>query len=77
MSEAFESRPDDAMPEEQRGGLEAILMIADSPVPAQTLAEALGLPTGQAIELLEGLAEEYESQRRGFILAERGGGSLF
>lgn len=74
MAERFESRPDDAIPEEQRGPLEAILMIADAPVPIETLAETLGLPTGQARELLESLSAEYEEQRRGFILAERGGG---
>ncbi|MDN5559105.1 MAG: SMC-Scp complex subunit ScpB [Ruaniaceae bacterium] len=74
MTEAFEARPDDALPEEQRGALEAILMVADSPVPAEALAEALGLPTGQALELLRGLVDEYEATARGFILAERGGG---
>lgn len=74
MTESFERRPDDAIPEEQRGALEAILMVADAPIPAETLAEALGLPTGQAVELLTALAAEYEAQHRGFILAERGGG---
>lgn len=74
MTESFERRPDDAIPEEQRGALEAILMVADAPIPAETLAEALGLPTGQAVELLTALAAEYEAQQRGFILAERGGG---
>lgn len=74
MADAFESHPDDAIPEEQRGSIEAILMVTDSPVPVDTLASALGLPTGQARELLISLADEYEESNRGFVLEERGGG---
>lgn len=74
MSDSYETRPDDALVHEQRGALEAILMVADEPVPASVLAEVLGLPTGQTVELLISLSDEYAREGRGFHLAERGGG---
>ncbi|MFD1719236.1 SMC-Scp complex subunit ScpB [Georgenia deserti] len=74
----YEPVPDDAMPEEQLGALEAILMVVDEPVPAAQLASALGLPTGQVTELLAELAADYRGERggrpRGFDLREVGGG---
>ncbi len=60
------------------GAIEAVLMVADSPIPAAALAEALGLPTAQVVELLNQLRLEYrggEGQRvRGFELRELAGG---
>lgn len=74
----YEPVPDDALPERQRGALEAILMVADAPVPAATLAEALGMPTGQVLELLHHLAADYRGElggpARGFELRELAGG---
>lgn len=70
--------PDDAISEQQLGALEAILMVTDEPVPTQRLAAAVGLPAGQAHELLAALAAEYAGaegqRRRGFELREVAGG---
>lgn len=78
MSEQYEPVPDDALPERQRGAVEAVLMVIDEPVPAATLAEAVGMPTGQVIEILDELAAEYRGERgarpRGFELRELAGG---
>ena len=78
MSEAYEPVPDDALPEHHLAALEAILMVVDEPVPAASLAQALGMPTGQVTELLTELAADYRGERggrpRGFRLEERAGG---
>jgi segregation and condensation protein B len=53
-------------------------MVVDEPVPAASLAEALGMPTGQLLELLAELAADYRGERggrkRGFELKEVAGG---
>jgi segregation and condensation protein B len=58
--------------------LEAVLMVADEPVPAVQLAAVLGLPVDQVDHLLEELAAEYRGERsgrpRGFELRAAGGG---
>ncbi len=58
--------------------LEAVLMVADEPVPAVQLATVLGLPTPEVDALLAELAAEYRGERggrpRGFELREAGGG---
>ncbi|MFC4555458.1 SMC-Scp complex subunit ScpB [Georgenia faecalis] len=81
MSEStpqYEAVPDDALPHEHLGALEAVLMVVDEPVPAGDLASVLGLPTGQVTELLTELAAEYAGERggrpRGFELREVAGG---
>lgn len=78
MPELYEQVPDDALPEHHVAALEAVLMVVDEPVPAPSLAQALGMPTGQILELLEELAAEYRGERgsrpRGFRLEERAGG---
>ncbi len=70
--------PDDTLAGRQLGALEAILMVVDEPVPAPALAEALGLPTGQVVDLLQALAAEYRGEsggrRHGFELREVAGG---
>ncbi|HLS49204.1 MAG TPA: SMC-Scp complex subunit ScpB [Actinomycetaceae bacterium] len=70
--------PDDAIPHEQLGVLEAILMVVDEPVSAQRLAAAVGMPAGQVSELLHALAAEYAGEsggrERGFQLREVAGG---
>ncbi|HZK05640.1 MAG TPA: SMC-Scp complex subunit ScpB [Actinomycetaceae bacterium] len=77
-SDAYDPVPDDALPERQLAAIEAILMVIDEPVPAANLAESLGLPTGQVLELLEDLAADYRgehgSRARGFELRELAGG---
>lgn len=58
--------------------LEAVLMVADEPVPAVRLATVLGLPTGEVVDLLRTLAEEYRGEHggrpRGFELRQVGEG---
>lgn len=63
------------------GALEAVLMVADEPVPATDLAAALGLPTTRVEALLRDLADEYAGlhggRHHGFELREAGGGWRF
>lgn len=63
------------------GALEAVLMVADQPVPAADLAAALGLPTPTVEGLLRDLADEYAGlqggRHHGFELREAGGGWRF
>lgn len=58
--------------------LEAVLMVADEPVPAAGLAAAVGLPVEDAEALLHELAADYRGERggrpRGFELRDVGGG---
>lgn len=58
--------------------LEAVLMVADEPVPTMQLAAVLGLPTAQVTSILAELAAEYRGREggrpRGFELREVGGG---
>jgi segregation and condensation protein B len=58
--------------------LEAVLMVADEPIPAVRLATVLGLPTGEVVDLLRTLAEEYRGEHggrpRGFELRQAGEG---
>lgn len=74
----YEPIPDDVLPDQHLAAIEAVLMVADAPVPAASLAEALGLPTGQVLELLGELRADYRGQRggraRGFELRELAGG---
>lgn len=78
MAEGWEAVPDDAVPEQQLAAVEAILMVVDEPVPAAELAQAVGMPTGQLVELLHELAASYRGERgerrRGFTLEEVAGG---
>lgn len=54
--------------------LEAILMVADTPVPTTQLATVLARPEAEVEQALHGLVEDYEGQHRGFVLREHGGG---
>lgn len=78
MADRYEPLPDDALPEQRLAALEAVLMVVDEPVPAVSLAEALGMPTGQVTEMLAALAADYRGEtggrRRGFELREVAGG---
>jgi segregation and condensation protein B len=64
------------MSEEQRA-IEAVLLSAVEPVPAQLLAELLEMPVDQVTSACLELAEEYASQARGFVLAFVAGGWRF
>ena len=68
----------DALPGGARATIEAVLMVADEPIPAVRLASVLALPTPRVERLLAELAAEYRGQTggpvRGFELREAGGG---
>jgi segregation and condensation protein B len=57
-----------------RRNLEAILLVADEPVPAGVLAEVVGSRLSQVEELLVELAGEYARDGRGFVLRAVAGG---
>jgi segregation and condensation protein B len=57
-----------------RPALEAVLMVADQPLDHMTLASAVGYPPGEVASALQGLAEEYAEQGRGFDLRNVAGG---
>jgi segregation and condensation protein B len=57
-----------------RPSLEAILLVADEPVPAPVMAEALGEPAERVAAELRALAASYTSEGRGFELREVAGG---
>jgi segregation and condensation protein B len=57
--------------------LEALLMVADDPVPARLLAELLEAPLEEVEEHLATLAAEYRADERGFRLVEVAGGWRF
>ena len=57
-----------------RRDLEAILVVADEPVPAAVLAEIVGARLSEVEELLVDLAGDYARDGRGFVLRAIGGG---
>ena len=54
--------------------LEAILLVADSPVETQLLAQVTELGLVEVEEILTGLASSYQEQGRGFMLVRVAGG---
>ena len=62
---------------ELRPSLEAVLMVADQPLDAVALASAVGYPVEEVNAALEGLADEYTEQGRGFELRNVAGGWRF
>lgn len=54
--------------------VEALLIVADAPVPAEELAAQLAEPVDAIERVLRDLAARYERERRGFELREIGGG---
>ena len=57
-----------------RPSLEAVLMVADQPLDAVSLATAVGHPVEDVVAALQLLAEEYAEQDRGFELRHVAGG---
>jgi len=53
---------------------EAVLLLAEEPIPASLIGELLETPTAEVETLLGGLASEYEEADRGFVLREVAGG---
>jgi len=62
---------------EARRAIEAVLMVAESPVEPAVLAQLLEVSPARVAELCEELAESYRKQRRGFVLAKVAGGYRF
>ncbi|HEY6313677.1 MAG TPA: SMC-Scp complex subunit ScpB [Streptosporangiaceae bacterium] len=60
-----------------KASLEAILLVADEPVPVVVLAQVLERPRSEVTAELKNLAEEYQTQGRGFDLREIAGGWRF
>lgn len=56
------------------GPLEALLLMAEEPMPATTLAAALDVPVDAVTAALEGLVRFYDESERGFELRHLGGG---
>ena len=50
--------------------VEAILLLADEPVPASQMGEVLEVPRAEVESVLRELAESYEREGRGFVLRE-------
>ena len=59
---------------EARRAIEATVLAATEPVPPALLAQLVELPTARVEELCEQLAQEYERDERGFMLARVAGG---
>ncbi|MEO0492447.1 MAG: SMC-Scp complex subunit ScpB [Actinomycetota bacterium] len=57
--------------------LEAILLVAEEPLPPALLAKLVGAPIDEVEEICETLAAEYVADGRGFILARVAGGYRF
>jgi segregation and condensation protein B len=60
-----------------KASLEAILLVADEPVPVVVLAQVLERPRNEVTAQLNDLAEEYKHHGRGFDLREVAGGWRF
>jgi segregation and condensation protein B len=60
-----------------RAALEAIMLVADEPIPEVLLAQVLERPRGEIGAVLRELREEYTAQGRGFDLREVAGGWRF
>src|SRR5580704_7304122 len=60
-----------------KASLEAILLVADEPVPVVVLAQVLERPRNEVLTELHKLAGEYTIQGRGFDLREIAGGWRF
>lgn len=64
----------DTLPGGARAAVEAVVMVADDPVPALVLAAALVLPLERIEALLHELAADYDDSGRGFELRESANG---
>jgi segregation and condensation protein B len=60
-----------------RASLEAILLVADEPVPEMVIAQVVERPTEEVSAALRELAEAYAAEGRGFELSEVAGGWRF
>jgi segregation and condensation protein B len=63
--------------DEPRRAIEAVVLASTEPVEPRFLAQLVELPVTRVEELCAALAEEYEEQGRGFVLARVNGGYRF
>lgn len=71
-----EAGPDQPAPT-LRASLEAILLVADEPIPENVIAQVVERSTGEVSAALRELAESYTAEGRGFELSEIAGGWRF
>lgn len=69
--------PVSAREEEARRAIEAVVLAATEPIAAVVLAQLVELPVTRVEELCAQLAEEYQNEGRGFVLARVAGGYRF
>lgn len=65
------------MEDEARRAIEAILMVADTPIEGHLLAQLLEVTPARIEELCDELAAEYATSGRGFVLVKVAGGYRF
>jgi segregation and condensation protein B len=65
------------MATEAERAIEAILMVAEEPIPAHLLAQILEVAPARVEQLCTELAEAYASEDRGFVLVRVAGGYRF
>jgi segregation and condensation protein B len=65
------------MATEAQRALEAILMVADEPIPPHLLAQVLEVSPARVEELCRDLGAGYDAEDRGFVLARVAGGYRF
>ena len=65
------------MGEDISRAIEAIVMVAEEPVPPNLLAQLLEMPVTEVEQACKQLADGYESEGRGFILVKIAGGYLY
>jgi segregation and condensation protein B len=74
MTQATELSADPLPTLDLRPALEAVLLVADQPLDAATLAAAVGHPVPDVEEALVALAASYDEEDRGFELRQVGDG---
>lgn len=62
---------------ESQRAIESVLMVAESPVEAQLLAELLEVSAARVEQICEELAQAYRDEDRGFVLVKVAGGYRF
>ena len=77
MTEVEAAEEDNLGAPSLEAGLEALLMLADEPMPAIALAQATRRPLADVEHALHALAAEYADQGRGFDLRQVAGGWRF
>ena len=65
------------MSDEARRAIEAVLMVADQPVPAHLLAQLLEMAPDQIDAVCASMQAAYEADERGFVLDRVAGGYRF